>query len=112
MILRSSPEELDAAGDAGRGGVGGLPISWLELEGLRLTTGNCDATHAHLGWLCWDAARTAAAWTDVLPGGAGAGLGCFGPPPGWSVTSRHVPGRENRLLCCTCLGGNLELLGI
>ena len=51
VMLRPSPVELDTPRDAGCGGVGGLPSSWLVLQSLGLTTGNCDATHENLGRL-------------------------------------------------------------
>ena len=48
MMPHSSYMELAAAGDAAHRGVGSLPPSWLALQDLGLTTGNCDATHARL----------------------------------------------------------------
>ena len=48
-MLHPSSVELDAAGDAGHGGVGSLPPGWLGLQGTGLTIGNYDDTHARLG---------------------------------------------------------------
>ena len=75
-MLCPSPVELDAAGDAGRGGVEGLPPGWLGVAGQGVDHWQLCS---HTARLLWGSPGMAAVGMTVLPGGAGAGLSCSGP---------------------------------
>ena len=106
VMLHPSPLELGVAGDAGWGGV----------EGPELTARSCDETQAHLGWQGFSGVLSGclhrAAVLSCGVAGTGTRLGCSGPPFGWLASSGLVPGCMLRLLSCTCLGGDLTLLGV
>ena len=50
VTIHPSPVELDPAGDACSGSVGGLSLGWLVLQELESNTGNCDARLCQQGF--------------------------------------------------------------